>query len=247
MVKEAQKVSGVRASFAVLTFPLLGIAVVIALYIWAITMAISTSSSVATAMVSQASTQAITSAVTSYAASHNGAGPSHAAMLVSGGYLAGANFVDYSQGFGSAAPIADESRVSVAGTTLDQFEMLPTNRRNIAAQEAADALPPNVIAHRLGDFVFTYHGIDLSAPPQALWLVVMWPDPDVVAQAPGQPVGVGLDNGTTTIMPPPFEPALAAQNMLRARRGLPPLPHPVTVKHAAPATGVVTPPSGDGD
>ena len=47
----------------------------------------------------------------------------------------------------------------------------------------------------MGDFVFTYHGIDPATVDSRLWLVVMTPDPDVAFSAP-RFICVGQANGT---------------------------------------------------
>jgi hypothetical protein len=44
-------------------------------------------------------------------------------------------------------------------------------------QAAADALPVNIVAHRLADLVFTYHGIDLTNADPNLWIVITSHDP----------------------------------------------------------------------
>jgi hypothetical protein len=107
----------------------------------------------------------------------------------------------------------------------------------MAAQAAADAMPANVVAHRLGDYVFTYHGIDSTAADPQLWIVIKSNDPaQNPFNDPNERIAVGLTDGTTTRHSAPrFAAALADQNALRASLGLPPLPIPSQVLHDAPA------------
>lgn len=96
-----------------------------------------------------------------------------------------------------------------------------------AAEEIAEyPLPSNVVAHRVGRFVFTYHGIDAATAPAGLWLIV-----DV-----GPPVRVYTsDTKYITIPPAQMAQRLAEQNESRAELGLPPLPDPTTVSTIRPA------------
>jgi hypothetical protein len=98
-----------------------------------------------------------------------------------------------------------------------------------------------VIAHRLGDFVFTHHGAVLNQCDLKLWIVIGAPDPDSdqwsnLANNPATIITVGHADGTVrqfSYMQMPAE--LASQNQLRAREKLPPLPDPFTVTHGKPA------------
>ena len=105
------------------------------------------------------------------------------------------------------------------------------------AKAAADAMPQNVVAHRLGDFVFTYHGVDSSTGDPSLWIVISSADPVANPNPPlGENIAVGcLDGSVKTFLPHLFASALADQNALRRSVGLPPLPDPRTVTHDAPA------------
>jgi hypothetical protein len=126
------------------------------------------------------------------------------------------------------------------GLDLLQFVVLPATDRAEIVEKAAEALPAGVVAHRLGDFVFTYHGIDVPDAAGGLWLVVMTPDPGVGAGGPSAgPVVVGMADGTTrAIARNRIAEALARQNELRISEGLPPLPDPTLITHDAPAKAV---------
>ncbi len=130
----------------------------------------------------------------------------------------------------------------IAGRPLDDFETLTAIERSRVIQAAVDELPDDVVAYRMGDFVFTHQGVDVNAPnAQNLWLVVAWPDPDVNA-SPGSNefIMVGLAYGyVSPIFVSTFAAELATQNKMRETHGLPPIPHPSTVLHGQPASAPV--------
>ncbi len=229
MVSTAHRLHGGRAALATLAFPvgllLLGVMAIFGLAFLAVGQARSAGSMFSR----QAEVQALTAEVLGYARAHEGLEPGHASLLVTSSNLATANFVM----FDSATAEAD---VPVGETTLDEFAYLGPNRQRMAAEAAAERLPDGVIAHRLGDFVFTYHGLDLNNADPGLWIVVGSPDPEVnVPSGVSTPVTVGLAGGSGQALFGDFMRKLAAQNALRARFGLPPLPDPATVTHDRPA------------
>ena len=231
MVKEAQKVQGWRAALAVLALPALLIFSVITLYAVFIAVVISNVSSMTTMPVApQTETGTVLHAVLNHARDHDGQGPDHAILLVSGDYLSPPSLV------AGASPALLED-VPVAGITLQRFANLSGDGQRLAARTAIDTLPDGTVAHRLGGFVFTYHGIDLADADAELWLVILSPEPDADA-LPSDAFFrvVGLADGTVQTIAINRLPArLAEQNGLRAELGLPPLPHPATVTHARPA------------
>ncbi len=128
------------------------------------------------------------------------------------------------------------SDIPLADTSLDQTEQLNPAEMRTTVQKATDALPANVIAHRLGDYVFTYHGIDSSNADGGLWIVVFSADPDSDVSGWGSEYLCGaLDGSVTPVYSMGMPTALTAQNTLRANHGLPPLPDPATVTHGQPA------------
>lgn len=237
MVKERQKIGGGRAAFAVLTPPLTILGGLIGLYIYFIVSIVSTGfGTVQYRVANDATTQTVTNGIITHARQQNGFGPDHAAQLIESGQVLVSNLI-----------IADSDTsmkdVPVADTTLDRYGRLTDEERRAATRAAVDALPPDTVAHRLGDFVFTYHGIDFNnlkgrQPPEPeLWIVVLWPDPDV-NQPPSSTaqVIVGRADGATTMLPVnSFDIFLQLQNDERAKLGLPPLPHPSKVTHTQPA------------
>jgi hypothetical protein len=110
-----------------------------------------------------------------------------------------------------------------------------------AAADAAAALPANTIAYRIGDTVLSHPGIDVHSIPSGskaedLWIVITWPEGLVAGTF--QRIAVGTAGGTThTFIASTMPTELDKQNLLRASFGLPPLPAPATITHAAPAVG----------
>ncbi len=232
-VKEAQRVGTGRAIVAVAAPPVLAVtalvAFIVGVNIWAVRTAAGTFGG------GIAQTQFILPQLLS--ARQTGAWPRHAAQLVASGRLSARFFAeDWASGRARSMPVAD--------VTLDALDSLDPPQALDVAGSAADALPPGTVAHRLGDFVFTYHGVDPGADG-GLWVVVHWPAPEVPGPAPmGGAVAVGCADGTSLTIPAAgFPAALDAQNRLRERFGLAPLPHPEKVTHASPA--VASQPSGE--
>ncbi len=231
MLKERQDVSGGRAALAVAPFPLFSIGGLMGLYVWYLMAFLAAMpTTMPLAQLGNMETQFVLDAVREYADEHNGRGPGHAAELVAESYLSSSMLV-------SSGSATRESQVPVAETTLTQFGLEAESRARRTAQAALEALPEGTVAHRLGDFVFTYHGVDLESSDPGLWLMILSPDPD--ANPPPRPtatVFVGLADGTVLQFPVSQLPAeLAEQNALRSQDGLPALPDPTSVTHAEPA------------
>ena len=236
MLIPAQSVSGGRATLAILTAPALALLVMMTAYGFLLYGAVnSVSRSGAPAVyVTSIETQNISAAVRAYAATHGGTGPAHSAELILHG-LGSANFI-------SSSFATDGKQIRVGETKLDKLEFLPANRSAAAVQAAAEALPPGTIAHRLGDFVFTYHGIDLSNCDRSLWIAICAPDPDLNRSIPlGHGITVAQSNGQVYNLGGNASASLKAQNALRAQFNLPPLPDPYLVTHDKPALQPASP------
>ncbi|MFO0875584.1 MAG: hypothetical protein U0575_16690 [Phycisphaerales bacterium] len=127
---------------------------------------------------------------------------------------------DFSLGTASAGA----SSPAIGSTTLVDLETVPGDWPNIAA-DAASSLPDDVLAHRVGDVVFTYHGIPIDAADPLLWTAVLVKEERFVTPAPTDPiVTFCLDGQVNRIAPDAFAEAVAAQNEERRRLGLRPLP-----------------------
>lgn len=141
--------------------------------------------------------------------------------------------------------LAPLMEVDMAGhETLDSLLVKLTSTRNIRIDRIVHALPLDVAAHRVGDFVFTYHGIPALIPGQQsqveeLWTVVFAPDP-AIGHDPANlgAVVVGLTDGNAQgIGLADWPMAVQRQNTLRASFGLTPLPEDMsTITPSTPLT-----------
>jgi len=197
MVREGHKVSGLRATIAVLAFPVGSVLLFVALYVLLIAVMVASASGAATAAGQAAmagqSTRVLLDGVLDHAAAHDGDGPGHALVLLDTTSVTEWNFVDTT----TRTEVTDVP-VAGAGSLLD-FAVVPPDEKRELAEDAGAALPDDVVAHRLGDFVFTYHGMDLANAPAGLWVVVMAPDP-AVNRAVG-PIVVGKADGSVQPVP----------------------------------------------
>jgi hypothetical protein len=155
-------------------------------------------------------------------------GPAHAAWLLEMPGVTAHSFIAPGSG-------TDPSTVSIGATDLVTIASMGTTEFGAAASAVANSMPADVVAHRVGDYVFTYHGITFSNADPELWIVIEWPEN--LGTAPVGDLAVGFPDGTTAL----FERRgigglIADQNVLRAEMGLPALPHPGTVTHTKPAT-----------
>ncbi len=239
MIRAGQRISGLRATAAVASFPLVTLTTTVCLVVFvAIPKFTSMTQNATSFSAAQANVRTMAGSLYSYAELHEGKGPGHASMLVVAPVGMASSLV--------ADSLTPLNRVPLAGTNLQRFSsMMPADQEKLA-QAAADALPANVVAHRLGDYVFTYHGVDFNKGDPGLWIVVLAPENVTGSVASTQPGGfgamnvvhVGLTYGGATMIPQQsFASMLALQNTLRAASGLAPLPDPRRVTHSQPATG----------
>jgi len=172
----------------------------------------------------------------------------HAAELLGSEAIAPTDLVDMNHAGGGGVPNATMRTTVVGGTTLANWETASTQEQRRSVQLAVASLPPNAVAYKLGDLIFTHPGIDINAAnaspdPDAhlLWLVVEIHQPSGPGMSgrsrrSGGSAQIGLTNGTVITMPSDLTSALADQNVLRARFGLPPLPDLSSITDTAPAT-----------
>jgi hypothetical protein len=178
----------------------------------------------------EATLQIVGDDLRAWAGRRNGLGPPHAASLM----------VDTGLSLGTlvvSSGASDLDRFPVVGFSPGQWRGLSQAEQRRAIADFMRRWPADVVAHRLGDVVFTYHGVLLDQPQSPLWVAIGWPDPAQNPQwGPGEAVAVLYADGRLdSIAFERFTAALAAQNQLRAAEGLPPLPEPSTVDAAAPA------------
>ena len=232
MVKQGQQVSGLRAAIAVLFTPFLVLCAIVAFYAWVILFLLPQNIAAAnpTRTPLMRETQAVEDALLLYT-HEQGRAPEHAVQLVAQSCLTVDDLISDNHNTASA-------NLPFANTQLGQLEDLLVRRQSAVVDAAVASLPAGTVAHRLGDFVFTYHGIDLAGAPDArLWVVVQSLDPDLNnPQWAGGYVRVGLAGGTVVPIPASsLQASLRKQNTIRARCNLPPLPDPTSVTHDRPA------------
>ncbi len=244
-LKDAQKVHGGRAALAVLTVPILAFLSFIGFYIAMIVFAVSSASAFptpaggpfATASTVGANSPARIANLTralrrpqvpiTHIAEAIAASPTSIYDLMDTGDMSNGGFW------------SRMNSVPIGTVNLTDFASMPGPRQRTEARNAAAALPPNTIAYRLGDTVFTHPGIDVhSIPPgsraEDLWLIIAWPE--TLASGTNENVAIGLAGGrTATFLASAIPAELIKQNELRADYGLPPLPDPASVAHGAPA------------
>ncbi len=243
MVRHAQQVHPARAGLAVLALPVLSLGGLMTvgtyslLTTWSIAGRPGGIRAIGAAAAGDEDSAVQVRAVLDFAAHHGGSGPDHALQLITEEYLSAYDFV-------AAASATDEDAIilgpAAAGrgsaATLGSFGFLEADRQEALVQTLVDAPPEGMIAHRLGDFVFCHHGIDLSQPDPQLWLVIQVPDPDQ-NPSPTMPLAVGMASGRVIRCSPALlQRLLGEQNRRRAAAGLPALPDPRTITHTAPAT-----------
>lgn len=248
MLRESQKVSALRACLAVLIPPLATIA---ALVFWivlrvapAIQSAISTArtnAAVAGATLANGVARAHAQNMLDALRATRGSPPKHGAAFAADGTMSAPQFV--------LGPGPGAETVPVGYDSLWQLAMAPKGEKDRELARAAAMLPKDVIAHRVGDFVFTYHGVDMVSGDPRLWLFI--------AEARGEKDDdgkilpsvwlAGQNHGDVREIGDAALPAaLALQNQVRTENGLAPLPMPDKVTHGKPAAASQPPPRDPG-
>lgn len=159
-----------------------------------------------------------------------GVWPGHALHLIAQNDIFAQNVILH----GSVRPL---EAVVIGPMDLQRFSLLPRNSQVSFARDAAAALPEGVVAHRLGDYIFTYHGLPLDPDPR-LWIAVAHPsEADFSAVPTSDPILIIVDAGNSArpVRTSRFTEVLDEQNDLRRSLGLPAIPDPRDVGNE-PAT-----------
>lgn len=236
MVKDSQHVSGPRASFAVLTFPLLGIAGIA-------TMIVLGTMSAQRSMVQMnvgGTTGTLATALASSAAQGGSTLPAHPLEMIAAGQLQSHDLIMMTSG-------TTESDVPIdANTTLDDFWQLSPQQQQSLAQTAAANLPPNDEPYRFGDVVFAHRGLDPNQHPGDLWIAIVSPDPTTTPwqQHSSTDFGVALLDGSWQAMrQQAFTQALQQENQRRQQHNLPQIPDPAAMQQVAGPVSSQPPPA----
>lgn len=239
-LRASQRVSGLRATIAAASFPVLFIGLVIALYAVMLTMLIGARGAAIAnlnAMQTNVGTT-LNAAVVADPAMFRADQPVHSVKLVTDGQLEPFDLIRFAS-----------SQTNIGSVLVDGTGIMSLTPGFSPAPEIVDAavnsLDPGTVAHRLGDYVFTYHGIDPNADTTNLWIAIATPDPAWNVDAPffierfGPRAGPFIDTftfdgGTQRFDETTWDAALDAQNALRKDLGLPPLDPPELVEHDIP-------------
>lgn len=124
------------------------------------------------------------------------------------------------------AALSTSPSTARAGSSLRfrDLERNPNSTARLIEYEAA-RLPPTTIAHRVGDVIFTYHGIDPASSASELWIAVI-PGAPGVSGVGSDWIVVQLDGGSLAVRgtSESVRSAIDQQNRLRTAEGLAPLP-----------------------
>ncbi|MEM9083411.1 MAG: hypothetical protein AAGB34_07435 [Planctomycetota bacterium] len=242
MLTMGQQVHAIRATLAALAAPFLAVAISVTLFFISFLPSIQSSQAMLQAHSIAPDALMVSSELSTAAyTGNNNAWPGHASQLLAAQYT-----VLTPRSFLTTSSNHTLSNIPVAQLTLQDFVASHTstsqNKLDQATKDAAAALPQNTIAHRLGDYVFTYHDLPtgfLMGNAGDLWTFLVVPDapkPSSSSYIPTQFIIVGTHDGDIDTFPRSIlTQELNDQNTLRAQFSLPPLPPPSTVTHASPA------------
>jgi hypothetical protein len=242
MVRAGQQVSGGRATAAVLVLPVTLMVIIgglAALVAWWASSAFGGTILAGPGFNPQSQqTYVLSDSLRQYSWQNNQTGPEHGIELAIIGYLGAWPWSSVGgTPFCQAGTKTTPKDIPVGDATFEDFVALSTSERLGVVKTVLEAVPDGIIAHRVGDFVFTHHGATVSGNDPGLWLVVMVPDPGANGiPAPQDAVYIGTDSYTLTeITFGELAQALTEQNAYRKTLGLPPLPDLTTVTHERPA------------
>jgi hypothetical protein len=170
-----------------------------------------------------------------YSDDHNGENPPHASALINDGRIIRPGIFLDPRTNTKANDLVIDGRTIRVSSTQPHYILVSEDDERAQAQ-------PGTVAHRFGDSVFCYHGINLQDLDRShgLWILVSSPDPDANPTLPSKSAFVAFAGGRVErIKADRFADALAEQNALRVERGFAPLPDPSTITRDKPAVAPV--------
>ncbi|WP_432798147.1 YIP1 family protein [Poriferisphaera sp. WC338] len=222
MLGPAQKVSGTRATLAVLIPPF-----VLLLLIMAASISFSYYVTINSPFSTSTPSTSRISQVLQSQKNNTGLYPQHIVALIDNQNLSSDDFISgfYNTTFTDA---------QIGHHTLQDF--LPENNPNFdqlracAIETVIDPVPDDIIQYRVGDFVFTYPGTENINDPD-LWIFIEYPAPIANKSPTSQTLAriYTADGNMETTFGSSFKYALGAQNRLRAKYNLSSLMHPKDV------------------
>ncbi len=237
MIGAIHGVRGGRAATATLIPP--GVAVLsgiglLAFTIWSAQAAMTTAMVTGPTSAGVPFAASLASSLKNHAFNANNTWPDHGARLIAQPGMSTMQFTHPARTFGAGYMTGGGTGYTPSagsGLTLLNLQTMTATQQTRAIDALAASLPANVVAHRVGDVVFTYHGVPRDGQNPKLWVLIITPDP-----ASSLPAGtvlshiVGYANGTSTeIADADFAAELQKQNARRARLGLAPIPDPSTI------------------
>lgn len=223
-----QKVSGLRAALAVSVLPaIVGVCVLSWFVVW-VAGAASYTSTTSYGVGGGPSVQAFSAPMQAGAAT--GRWPDHAGEFLLDNAL---TVYDFDSSMSPTTP----ANTHIGRVSLDVWDTLSPAQQEQTVAAAAEAIGPGTPAYRVGDFVFTYPGIDPGTQEKALWIVVEAWDP-TLGGLPQSVVYALTPSGAVLSFPrAQMGTQLRAQNALREGYGLPPLPDPFSVRQGPSREG----------
>ncbi len=248
MLRTGQRVHGARAAAAVVLLPacvLGGVGGYYGVSAWVMSQYYGDYSSAQ--FYEHAATYSLLNSLAQYSWSTDGHGPHHSIELCLTGAQLGSWDVNSEDLFSQFGTSTRMTTIPVGDISLAEFLKLPVGQRLTIAGQLLDQIPSELVAHRFGDFIFTYHGASPSDDDPNLWMVVMLPDPDVNGRpAPARAVLLGTgDMAVEKIAFRELAERMKKQNEYRAAMDLPPLPDLTTVTHGKPAVAGQQPTGDD--
>lgn len=252
MLKETQRVSGLRASAAAIVPPMLVVGGLVAFWIYIIGAMVavagraaggggpgftvpgpSPAASVVMSPGGQSNAAQVRDAIIARASANMGQFPAHPAELVA------YQLIEPSLVLSGASRSTDET-AKVGGQSLRDLDLLPPGDRLEAFQRAieSETRDSEAAARRLGDLVLPSLGsLTVEQVRQhKLWVVIVAEDPQPALVLPNVVAfwAIQVDGSAVLIGPADAERLLALQNAARARADLPPLPDPRELEHWKP-------------
>ncbi len=241
-VREGQKVSGVRAGFAVLTPPLVMAGMSVVLYaIWIVSILNANpafqnvGNQPFSFMTDSQKVGNIAGAQELYANLYPEAtGQQHPVVLVQQELLVADDFI----ATGSKTSLDD---IPIGSVTLREFLKLDENRQTRAAKEATKLLPAAGESYRVGDAVFVGLGDKTEWVTPGTWELFIYPDMSFNTTKPLVYWVMFSDGHLESLPLHTFMQRLEAQNKFRAEQGQPPIPAPSMLRQLPSGPGVEEP------
>lgn len=224
MLREKQKVSGLRAAMATVIPPLIAAAAMITFFVWVVVWSASMTATTRRTLAPMMAASSIQTAYLSHPDTTSGSFSGNPVDLVADGFLGVEELVPF-----SGTELLEQDIVG----TFSLSDLTPTYALDrthldvVAAFKAA--VPTDSPVHRLGDVVFI-RPPDSAADVFGLWTTVLVPEGGFTD--PEDTVMILDGFGSSPNFPSQtFAMKLAQQNRLRVERGLLPIPDPASVPH----------------